>query len=112
MVQTKGTAERALTACNPSKDSAGKQRSQFSNIKVQAKGTAERAFTRPCSRNKNESQFLQYKTGPLSGHLQSPAQDPKDESVLAIQNGTAERALTGWKSSNDSAERQEISFQT
>ena len=42
-VQTKGTAERALTRCRSSKHPAERNRSQLSNNTVQAQGTARTA---------------------------------------------------------------------
>ena len=38
LAKEKGTAERALTNCRSSKDSAGRKGSQFSNKEVRAKG--------------------------------------------------------------------------
>ena len=53
--------------------------------------------------------------GLLSGHLRRPdmqkSKQSERKSVVAIENGTAERALTYCRSSHNTAERTEVSFQ-
>ena len=106
-VPAKGTAERALTICKSSKDLAQKEEVdfQFSTRACEQKGTAERALT-GCKSSKHPAQrervILQKmkceQKGELSRHSHYPAirkfKKIIKKSVLAKENGTAERALT------------------
>ena len=93
--------ERALSCHLPAVNRPKMSRKEKESVSKQSsasKGAAEQALTQSCSRQENGVQFLQYKTGSLSGHL--PAENRskisrKEKSQFSNNQVRAKGPLSG-----------------